>query len=325
MRARSAGRRRGGPWHDGPVLLALLATLTSSADAGVERLGAPPRLSAARAEEVLFADEEAPAEPRCAKAAERVPCLLALRYQADPAAGKLALQLWERLGSVAGLTPEHDMDGGFRGMVHLVPDLPIGSLRKHLEWVVAGMTDHDTVLSALQAEATLPFAYRWQSLEVGFYRSVKKRTPAAYASDWAVNYNTNGTLNWGPDIVRELLFHELFHLNDAEHRGWSLRALSPTYDRIVKRCGTKKECLEPWAPVETKTKGTYYAFLPANGVSEYAAELAARYYREQRAVMQKTKVTPFKCRTPENAVVWSLMVVEFFGGVDRVPACPAAK
>ena len=30
----------------------------------------------------------------------------------------------------------------------------------------------------------------------------------------------------------------------------------------------------------------------------------------------------FKCGPPENARAWRLLVDEFFGGLDRTPACP---
>jgi hypothetical protein len=32
-------------------------------------------------------------------------------------------------------------------------------------------------------------------------------------------------------------------------------------------------------------------------------------------------VKPFKCGNPENAKAWALVVQEFFGGVDLIPAC----
>ncbi len=132
-----------------------------------------------------------------------------------------------------------------------------------------------------------------------------------------------GTLNQSADAVRELLVHEIFHLNDQAHDDWSQRALTTLYARIVERCGTKKACLEPWAPMETATRGTFYAFVPENGVGEYAAELAARYVREQRTVSRGSKVaSPFKCRTKENAMAWGLLKAEFFANVDLVPDCP---
>jgi hypothetical protein len=57
-------------------------------------------------------------------------------------------------------------------------------------------------------------------------------------------------------------------------------------------------------------------------VREYAADLALRYFREQREVRQGGKVkAPFKCAAPENARAWAKLVERFFGGVDDVPAC----
>jgi hypothetical protein len=70
--------------------------------------------------------------------------------------------------------------------------------------------------------------------------------------------------------------------------------------------------------------GTYYAFQPEDydPVHEYGAELAIRWYREHRAITRKLpKVAPFKCGPKENAEAWKLIVDEFFGGIDRVPAC----
>jgi hypothetical protein len=282
----------------------------------------PAKLSAERVEAVLFTDE--PASARCVDATDRPACLIALRYAKDPAAAKVAQRLYDTMGTVAGLTPEQDFDGGFRGIIHLVPDLPVGPLRVHLEWVAKAFDEFDAILGRLAQESP-NLAYRYKSMELGFCRSVKRRTPAAWADGWSLNYNTAGTLNGSADQVRELMFHEVFHSNDAAHRQWSRTALMPVYSAIIGKCGTKKACLEPWAPVETVTKGTYYAFLPANGVHEYAAELASRYLREQRTIVQGGKVTrPFKCRTPENAMAWSLLKAEFFGNADLVPECSAS-
>jgi hypothetical protein len=289
-------------------------------------LEAAPVVTPARAEALLFSNE--PAVPRCDQPgttdAERIACLLALRYHQDPKAAKLAQRLFEAEGSIAGLTDEQDFDGGFRGVIHVVPDLPIGPKRQYLDWVVQAFADFDAVLGALPtpADAGARAPYRWHGLELGFFQSLKRRTPAAWANGWSVHFNTVGTLNQTPDAVRELLFHEVFHLNDQAHGDWS-RVLSNVYEKVLWRCGTKRACLEPWAPVETITKGTYYAFLPANGVHEYTAELATRYYREQRLRSRGLAVAqPFKCRNAENALVWSLLKAEFFANVDLVPACP---
>src|SRR5262249_29517302 len=98
----------------------------------------------------------------------------------------------------------------------------------------------------------------------------------------------------------------------------------PTFETIVSRCGTDTRCLRPYAPNSTLVRGgTYYAFQPGNGVAEYAAELAIRYFREMRA-RERGKALPepaFKCGPPENARAWELMVTEFLGGADQTPPC----
>jgi len=157
-------------------------------------------------------------------------------------------------------------------------------------------------------------------------RSVKKRTPSAYATSWAIVYNVEGSLLTSAGGVQETLFHELFHLNDEEHRDWSEKALASDYEAIVKKCGTKQACLAPYAPNSTVVRGgTYYAFQPNNGTGahEYAAELAVRYFREQSEMRAKGKLThrAFKCGPAENARSWQAFIDEFFAGRDLVPAC----
>ena len=86
-------------------------------------------------------------------------------------------------------------------------------------------------------------------------------------------------------------------------------------------------CLTPYSPDSLIVRGgTYYPFMPGNGVREYAADLALRYYREQRSMAQgTTPARPFKCGPPENAEAWSRLVREFFAGVDQVPPCTRRK
>jgi hypothetical protein len=172
-----------------------------------------------------------------------------------------------------------------------------------------------------------PAPYRWRDLTFRFVRSVGKRTPSAYATSWAITYNVEGSLLTSEAGVEETIFHELFHLNDEAHDGWSAKTLATDYAAIVKKCGTKVRCLEPYAPNDTKVRasGTYYAFQPNNGdgVHEYAAELAVRYWKEQREMSAHGKLahSAFKCGPAENARAWRAMVKEFFGGKDLVPAC----
>jgi len=252
-----------------------------------------------------------------------VPCALDERFKEDPKAGVLARELWDKWRTVAGVEEAHTMDGGYRGMIRLEPAVPVNADRKHIEWITSAMRDMDSVFSELAA------SYRYKRLTLRFVRSMNgKRTPSAYAHDWTVAWNVNGSLHRTEDAVRETLVHEIFHLNDRAHAKsghdwWSAPILTKDFDAIVRKCGTTIACLTPYTPNGTiVVGGTYYSFQPGNGVVEYAAELALRYYREQRAVLKKLpREKPFKCGPPENARSWEAMKTEFFGGIDLVPPC----
>lgn len=280
-------------------------------------LAEEPRVSTTRAR-ALVGDEVKGCDEGAAD--EQIRCLMKDRLGRDAAALELALKLYERTGDVVGVLPELDFEGGYRGVIHLVPQWPVGAERKHLEYAVGALLDIDDFLTDTERVAQAPLAYRWRALELRFFRSLKKRTPAAFAVDWTVSYNVNGTLNGSLPVVRALLFHEVFHLNDD---GWSSRELSIDYDAIVKKCGTRLDCLTRYVPEPLIVKGgTYYSFMPGNGVHEYAADLALRYFRDQREVMAGRAVKkPFKCGAPENARAWAKLKDRFFGGVDRLPSC----
>lgn len=256
-----------------------------------------------------------------------VECLIEAAYATDAKAKAIALALYRDTGTVAGVGPPELMDGGYRGQIRLVPQLPIGAYRKHLVWVDQAMRAIDGWFTALYDGTKLTPSYRWTALRFRFVRSVKKRTPSAYAFDWAIEYNVEGSLLTSADGVRETLFHELFHNNDEAHGDWSAKTLQTDYDAIVAKCGIKARCLAPYAPNTTKVRatGTYYAFQPnnGNGVHEYAAELAVRYFKEQSEMLRAgTLARPaFKCGPPENARAWQAFVDEFFAGRDLVPAC----
>lgn len=242
----------------------------------------------------------------------------------DPAAAAIAKTLNEKYGHVTGpLDGEEDMNGGYRGTIHLVPVLPIKDDRKHLERVAAAMGEYEAFFGAIEKAAGHKPNYRWTGLKLKFFKSVKRKTPAAFANDWTISYNVNGTLNGSDKQVRDLLFHEMFHLNDDDHGNWTAKALGFTHRSIRVKCGMKTECLAPYAPDPLIVRGgTYYSFMPGNEEGEYGADLALRYWREQRAVLAgETVKKPFKCLAPENARVWKALVDEFFAGVDRVPAC----
>jgi hypothetical protein len=203
--------------------------------------------------------------------------------------------------------------------------VPVGKHRHHLAWVAEATRDFDAFFAKLAPRE--PVRYRVRPLAFRFFRSVGRTTPSAYAEGWTVSYNVSGSLNHTTDAVRETLFHEIFHLNDAAHGDWSRKHLQGIFDAIVARCGTSVACLRPYAPGDTLVRGgTYYAFQPDNGesVHEYAAELALRWYREERAAQRgdKPKAPPFKCGPDENRRAWNAIVAEFFGGADALPACP---
>ncbi|MFT3693504.1 MAG: hypothetical protein QM831_10225 [Kofleriaceae bacterium] len=258
-----------------------------------------------------------------------IPCLIDARFAKDAKAKSLAQDLYKATGDIAGLGVDEIMDGGYRGKIHLVPEPPVGTYRKHLEWVGSAATRIDAFFTKLADGKELH--YRWRDLGFRFVRSVGKHTPSAYAfigdhDVWTVVYNVEGSLLTSETGVRETIFHELFHINDEAHDNWSAKTLKSDFDAIVKKCGSKVACYAPFAPNDTKVRATgmYYAFQPNNGdvVHEYAAELAVRFFKEQSEVQATGKLSAkaFKCGPAENARAWQALVDEFFV-VDHVPAC----
>jgi len=285
---------------------------------------APPIIQSDTPPAVHFDDAKA-LFPTVATPCRDIACLIEEAYASDGKARALARALYVESGDVAGVGPDELMDGGYRGKIHLVPQLPTGRYRHHLAWVVNAKRRIDRFFAELFAKQAPP-PYRWRALQLRFVRSIKKRTPSAYAMGWIIEYNVEGSLMKSARSVEETLFHELFHTNDFAHGDWSAKTLQRDYDAIVKRCGTTVGCLKRYAPNTTKVRGgTYYAFQQnnGNGVHEYAAELAVRYWKEQTEMLRAGKLgsPAFKCGAPENARAWRALVDEFFTGRDLVPAC----
>jgi hypothetical protein len=307
------------------------ASLATSAEPATSASSVPDAGSVPALDPAAFLFPDAATTPPGAAAClriegvrERTSCLFSTRYDGDPEALRSATALFEGTGSVAGVQVEQDLEGGFRGDIHIVPEVPLGRHRRHLAWVAAAMRDFDAFFADLAAPS--PPRYRVKPLAFRFFRSVGRTTPSAYAEGWSVSYNVSGSLFGGADAVRETLFHEIFHLNDAAHGDWSAAHLRADFDAIVARCGTRVACLRPYAPGDTMVRGgTYYAFQPDNGdsVHEYAAELALRWYREQRAARRAEALgrPAFKCGPEENRRSWEALVAEFFGGADAAPRC----
>lgn len=308
------------------VLLALAACAPSSEEDVGE--GGAAVSTASAAAKILYLDARPPTQCASGTDDERIRCLVSARYAADPTARDLALDFWSTTRGVPGLLPRETYDGGYRGVIELVPELPVNGYRKHLVWVRDAMRDIDGFFGGVTRAASSPVHYRWRQIDFRFFRSVGRTTPSASTEGtWEVQYNVVGSLNSSVDAVRETLFHELFHVNDWTHDDWSPKALGPIVDGIVARCGTRTACLAPYTPTKTIVKGgTYYAFQPNNGemVVEYAAELATRYFAEQSAAMASTPSNEpaFKCGPSENRRAWDLLRNEFFGGVDLTPPCP---
>ncbi|MBA3394176.1 MAG: hypothetical protein H0T89_16125 [Deltaproteobacteria bacterium] len=308
------------------VLFAMITACAAPRAARVIEI-APPRFETDPGVQVTLAEAQLlfPGIARCTD----IECLITSAYVDDARARALAIALYREAGDVAGVGPEEIMDGGYRGKIRLVPQLPLGRYRQHLQWVVSAKRSIDDFFTQLFAKQPAP-SYRWRALQFRFVRSIKKRTPSAYAMGWMIEYNVEGSLMTSAAGVEDTLFHELFHNNDFAHGDWSAKTLQTDYDAIVKRCGTKIACLAPYAPNTTKVRGgTFYAFQQnnGNGVHEYAAELAVRYWKEQSAMLRGGKLArpAFKCGPAENTRAWTAFVDEFFAGRDLVPACPVVR
>ena len=160
-----------------------------------------PHLSTVDIAGLLF--PEGDPRPPCEEGDDgaRAHCLISARYASDGRAAEVALDLFDRTGDVAGLSPPETMEGGWRGQLHLVPALPVGKERRHLEWVAEAARDYDWFFEELsRGEAGAP-RYVWRGLAFRFMRSVGARTPSAYAIDWTIAYNLAGSLNTGPEGV----------------------------------------------------------------------------------------------------------------------------
>jgi len=280
---------------------------------------------------VAFDDAVAATFPGGAPAACRSPdvrCLMVERYRHQPSAQRAALALWDEAGSVAGVERPWEMDGGFRGTVQLVPELPVGVHERHLHWTLDAMREVGTFLRVVEQHTGVKPRFYYQGLEFRYLRSVNGRSPSAYATgqSWQVGYNVDGGLMSSASAVRDVLVHEIFHLNDVNRAGWSRRTLAPMVEQITEACGTDRSCLAPYAPRSLTVRGgTFYAFQPNNGdmATEYAAEAAVRYFNEQMAALrgQQHPGGWFKCGRKENARTMELLRDEFFAGLDLTPAC----
>jgi hypothetical protein len=244
-----------------------------------------------------------------------------------PKAATLLSGLYTEFGVATGEERDHMMDGGYRGTIHIVPERPT---EKELQWVYSAFSNFAKFELAVRGKAGKPGTYpryRMRNLTLKFFRSQNRTTPSAYAAPWYVAYNLSGSLLRTETGVDETLVHELFHANDGAHNGFSFREFGQVHASIKRKCGSNSACLEPYSPGDTMVRGgTYYAFHATNDAGEYGAELAVRYFREQKAALAGSWVSAkgFKCRAAENREAWTKLVHEYFDDVDITGDCPAS-
>ncbi|MBK9264191.1 MAG: hypothetical protein IPM54_30870 [Polyangiaceae bacterium] len=253
----------------------------------------------------------------------RIRCLISLRFADEPDARKLALTLYEETGSLAGLLPEESTVDGKGKKILLKPARPIGRNKEHLTWIIGAMREYARFFTELSKRQKMPIVMRDRPLDFRFFYTEDGGTPSAFAVSQNIGYNLYGAVNVNDEAVRDTLFHEIFHLNDAWQDNFSARVLAPIEARIIASCKGSEKCLEPYAPTDTTMNGKSYAFIDGGSGKEYAAELALRYFREQRLMIdgKPLPVPAFKCGPAENAEAMALLVDAFFGGVDLVPPC----
>lgn len=323
---------------------ALPAPTTSAAPAASTSLPPPPSSASApppqptppthpgraeAAERVLFlathlrTTELREACPVTLAEVPRIRCLISLRYADEIESKKLALTLYEETGSLAGLLPEETNEDGKGKKVRLRPARPIGRNKEHLIWIVDAMREYTRFFQELTRRQKTPIVMNDRPLDFRFFYTEEGGTPSAFAVGRNIGYNLNGTLNVHDEAVRDTLFHEIFHLNDVWQDKFSTRVLAPIEARILATCKGNVKCLAAYAPTDTTMNGKPYAFTDRGNAKEYAAELALRYFREQRLMIdgKPLPIPAFKCGPPENAEAMALMADAFFGGVDLVPEC----
>lgn len=252
-------------------------------------------------------------------------CALDLAYADDPDARVLARDLLELTGAVPGVEQGQRIDAGYLGFVPIEPTLPIGPYRQHLVWLRDGILAIERVFAAAAQAAPKPVLFRTRPYGFRFFKTEERTYPSAYAIEGIVGYNLEGPLHDSQENVTATLFHELFHLNDEARGQWSQSALGGLLEQVVATCEDDHACFARFAPTDDRVPdGTYYPFdARTRDVREYAAEIALRWFREQRTLLEGATLAapPFKCGADENAQAWQAIVEEFFGGLDLTGEC----
>lgn len=291
---------------------------------------APARLSEPERLLSLAFPEDGEVVSSCGNAADEpslARCVVDVRFGSDGRAHELLGRLYREHGILPGIEARRVIDDGdYRGRVDLEPASSFDANRQHVEWLLDAFVTLDTTLGELGRHAAAPIRFARKPAVVRFFETTSTTTPSAFVVESAIGFNLRGELWSSPESVFETLVHELFHLSDAEHGNWSEKALRAQHDAIRARCEGDLACFDRYAPHETKVDGGfYYAFHPTSDVREYAAELAIRFVREQRAWLLRPEAPPdappFKCLAPENEAGWTELGREFFAGIDLTPPC----
>src|SRR5512139_1164343 len=132
------------------VVCVLGGALVAPADADAPASGAPR----------VLVEEARKLFPTAPKSCTDIACMIEDAYADDTKAKAHALALFQDVGDVAGVGPEEVMDGGYRGKIHLVPQLPKGKYRQHVEWVATARKAIDAFFVQL-FDGQAPPAYRW--------------------------------------------------------------------------------------------------------------------------------------------------------------------
>ncbi len=252
-------------------------------------------------------------------------CALDLAYAEDDDARALAHDLLTLTGAVPGREEYGVIDAAYLGNVPIEPLLPVGPYRQHLAWLRDAIVEIERVVGGVAKVAPNPVLFRTRPHGFRFFRTQERSFPSAYAVDGVIGYNVEGPLHDSQENVTSTLLHELFHLNDEGRVQWSERALGGLFEQIVGTCEDDDDCLGRFAPSSDRVPGgTFYPFdSRTRDVREYGAEIALRWFHEQRMLLDGVPLpsAPFKCGADENAQAWRAIVDEFFGGFDLTGEC----
>ena len=156
-------------------------------------------------------------------------------------------------GSVAGVGPDEIMDGGYRGKIHLVPQLPTGEYRKHLEWVARrARRSIDEFFAKLYDKQPAPELSLARAPAA--VRALGRQAHAERVRDrLARRVQRRGLAAHDRDGVRETSSTSCSTPTTARTATGRRKTLQKDYDAIVAKCPARTiKCLAPYAPNDTE-------------------------------------------------------------------------